>query len=226
VQDDSLALLLETEADCRLGETMAGTPVDQDSVKCQSALARVQRRPADGSPESEFLDLVTQGPINTALMKTSGIDASLRYAFGPVGALGQFEVAASFSQVLQNDRLEFEGDEIEDLLDNRAWPDWHSRMSGEFSWNKGPFAASLFVQRYGHIWNWAETARLPAYLLTNLSARYNGLMNGEAYVGFAIQNLFDRNPPRDDTWDQYPYYSDYNYSPVGREVFVEVGLRF
>lgn len=226
VQDDSLALLLETEADCRLGETRTGTPVDQDSVKCQSAIARVQRRPADGGPESEFLRLVTQGPINTALMKTSGIDASLRYAFGPVGSLGQFELATSFSQVLKNDRLEFEGDAVQDLLEDRAWPDWHSRMSGELSWTKGPFAAALYVQRYGHIWNWAEDARLPAYLLTNLSARYNGLMNGEAYVGFAIQNLFDRNPPRDGTWDQYPYYSDYNYSPIGREVFVELGLRF
>lgn len=226
VQDDSLAQLLETEADCRLGETKAGTPVDASSIKCQSALARVQRRPADGGTESEFLDLVTQGPINTALMKTSGLDAALRYAFGPIGSLGQFEVAASFSQVLKNDRLEFAGDEVEDLLENRAWPDWHSRMSGELSWNKGPFSAALFVQRYGRIWNWAETERLPAYLLTNLSARYSGLMNGEAYVGFAVQNLFDRNPPRDETWDVYPYYSDYNYSPIGREVFVEIGLRF
>jgi outer membrane receptor protein involved in Fe transport len=205
---------------------MAGTPVDSGSIKCQSALARVQRRPADGSPESEFLQLVTQGPINTALMKTSGFDVALRYAFSPPGAWGRFEFAGSFSQVLKNERLEFAGDEVEDLLDNRAWPDWHSRMSGELSWKKGPFAATLFVQRYGRIWNWAETERLPAYLLTNLSARYSGLMGGEAYVGLAVQNLFDRNPPRDDTWDVYPYYSDYNYSPVGREVFMEIGLRF
>ena len=113
-----------------------------------------------------------------------------------------------------------------ELLENRAWPDWHSRMSGNLTWEKNALSATLHVQRFGSIWNLAEDARLPAYVLTNLSARYSGLLGGEAYVGFAIQNLFNRKPPRDDTWDAYPYYSSLNYSPIGREVFMEIGARF
>jgi outer membrane receptor protein involved in Fe transport len=67
---------------------------------------------------------------------------------------------------------------------------------------------------------------LPSYVLTNLSARYSGLMNGEAYLGLAVQNLFNVKPPRDETWDVWPYYSQWNYNPVGREIFVELGTRF
>jgi outer membrane receptor protein involved in Fe transport len=227
VKDDSETLLLETEADCRLGETISGVPVDINSVKCQSALSRVQRRPDDGGLESEFLQLVTTGPINTALHRTSGIDLALDYNLSPGGGtFGRFNFSATFTQVLKNERLDFAGDEVEDLLELRSWPDWHSRLGGGLTWTRGPFTTTAFVQRYGSIWNWAETERLPSYVLTNLSARYSGLMKGEAYVGVAVQNLFDKNPPRDETWDVWPYYSQWNYNPVGREVFVEIGTRF
>jgi iron complex outermembrane receptor protein len=224
VKDDSVELLLTNEADCRLGQTKGGTPVDINSLKCQSALARIQRRAADGSPLSEELTNVITGPINSAMLKTSGFDLKAEYRLN-IGAWGTFEFDASFSQVRSNKRQEFEGDEVQDLLETRSWPDWHSRMSASIGWERGPIVATVFVQRYGHIWNWNEDRRLPAYVLTNFSARYNNVLGSEVYVGVAIQNLFNRNPPRDPTWSRYPYYSDWNYSPVGREMFFELGLR-
>lgn len=224
VKDDSEDLLLETEADCRLGQTRGGTPVDGNSLKCQSALARVQRRPADGSPLSEEMTNITTGPINSALLKTSGFDLAASYSLSP-GALGRFTFSANFSQVLSNKRQDFEADAVEDLLETPSWPDWHSRMSASIGWERGPITSTVFVQRHGRIWNWNEDRRLPAYVLTNFSARYNNVLGSGAYVGLAIQNLFNRNPPRDPTWSEYPYYSSWNYNPVGREVFFEVGLR-
>jgi len=226
VQDDTLSRVLETEADCRLGATRTGSPVDVYSARCQAALARVERRPADGSPQSEFLDLLTVGPINTTLRRTSGIDAALRYAFQPVEGLGRFSLSSSFTQVLKNELQEFAADDVVDVLEDRAATDWHSRLDGTLAWNRGAWQGALHVQRYGSIWNWDETERLKAYVLTNLSARYSGLFDDAVYVGLAVQNLFDRNPPRDDTRSLYPYYSNLNYNPVGREVFLEVGARF
>lgn len=226
VKDDSLARVLQTEADCRLGQTRTGTPVATDSALCDAAIARVQRRPADGGAQSEFLDLLIVGPINRAMNRTSGIDAALAYSFAPLPALGRFTATAAYTQVLKNDLQEFSDDDVVNLLNDRAATDWHSRISGTLGWTRGPLTGTLHLQRYGSIWNWAETERLPDYLLTNLSARYSGLFGGSTYVGLAVQNLFDRGPPRDGTFDVYPYYSTFNYSPTGREMFVEVGARF
>lgn len=225
VQDYSLRKLLQTEADCRLGETRGGTPVDINTAECQFALSQVQRLPDDGSSQSGFLDSVITNPINQASQKTTGIDASVRYAL-PAGAFGRFAFGASYTTVLSYKTQEFAEDPPEDLLKSLQNFDWHSRMSGDVTWTLGALSTTAFVQRFGSTPNWAETGRLGSWWVTNLSARYSGLMGGTVYVGFAVDNLFNRKPPRDATFDQYPYYSDYNYDPIGREVFVEVGARF
>jgi len=225
VQDDSISMLLETEADCRLGTTMGGTPVDINSLQCQSALARVQRRANDGTSQSEFLQLVTVGPINAAKLKTSGIDASVRYTLA-VGAVGKFAFNANYSTVLSYKFQQFAGDPVENELKSLQYFGWHSRMSGGVTWSLGDLSTTAFVQRFGSTPNWAETGRIGSWTVANLSARYSGLLGGEAYVGFVVDNLLNRKPPRDQTFDSYPYYSDYNYDPIGRQMFVEVGMRF
>jgi outer membrane receptor protein involved in Fe transport len=225
VQDDSIAQLLETEADCRLGSTMAGVPVDINSLECQSALARVQREAADGSAQSEFLQRVTTGPINASMLKTSGIDTSLAYGLS-AGSFGRFDFTANFSTVLSYKFRQFDGDDIENELKSLQYFGWHSRMSGSVKWTYGNFSTTAFVERFGSTPNWAETGRLGSWASTNLSGRYSGLMGGDVYVGFVIDNLFNRKPPRDPTFDTYPYYSDFNYDPIGREYFLEFGTRF
>ncbi len=225
VLDDSVDQLLETEADCRLGETRGGDPVDVNSNKCQSALARVARRPADGGVESEFLERVTTGPINSAMIHTSGLDAAASWKI-PAGIWGDFDLRLAYTQVFKFEQQNFAADPVEEMLDSLQYFDWHSRITASVGWNKGPFSSTLFVERNGSVPNWAETGRIGSYTTANLSARYSGLLGGSAYVGFAVQNLFDRDPPRDPTFDTYPFYSDFNYSPVGREVFMEIGARF
>ncbi len=224
VRDDSAFLLLETEADCRLGKTKGGEPVDIDSIRCQSALARVARRPNDGGVESEFLSGVTTGPINTAEIHTAGLDAAAKWKIR-AGNWGDFDLGLAYTQVFKYDLQEYAGDPVVDELDNLQFFDWHSRINASVAWTRGPLTSTLFVERNGSVPNWAETGRIGSYTTANLSTRYK-LPGRDAYVGLAVQNLFDRNPPRDPSYDTYPYYSDFNYSPVGREVFVEIGARF
>jgi len=224
VKDNSIDQLLQTEADCRLGQTLSGAPVDIGSLQCQSALAHVQRRPADGGPQSEELIGVETGPINSAMLQTSGLDASLDYSL-KTGGWGEFDFKASFTQVLSYKTQDFAGDPVMDELKDLENFDWHSRMSGSVTWKLGDVSSSLFVQRFGSTPNWAETGRIGSWTIANLTARYSGLLGGKTYVGLAIDNLFNRKPPRDPTYDQYPYYSDYNYDPTGREIFFEIGAR-
>lgn len=224
VLDDSAELLLQTEADCRLGETRDGDPVDTNSISCQSALARVSRRPAGGAT-SEFLDTLATGPINTAMIHTAGLDAAAGWKIG-AGSWGEFDLRLAYTQVLKYDQQDYAGDAVRDVLDDLKIWDWHSRINASLGWTKGPFTSTLFLQRDGSVPNWAETGRIGSHTTANLTARYSGLMDGKVYVGLAVQNLFDRNPPHDPTFDVYPFYSAPNYNPVGREVFVEVGARF
>jgi outer membrane receptor protein involved in Fe transport len=225
VQDDSITMLLQTEADCRLGMTMGGVPVNINSLECQSALARVQRHANDGTALAEELEKVTVGPINAALTKTSGIDASLRYGLS-AGSIGRFDFTANYSTVLSYKFQQFKGDPVENELNSLQYFGWHSRMSGSVRWSYGDFSTTAFVQRYGSTPNWAETGRIGSWTKANLSARYGGLLGGDAYVGLVVDNVLNRKPPRDATFDTYPYYSDYNYDPIGREYFLEIGTRF
>lgn len=224
VQDFSERALLQTEADCRLGTTKGGTPVDINSAECQFAIDHIHRRPDDGSSQAEFLMSVETNPINQARLKTTGLDASLRY--GLPTAAGRFDFTMNYTTVFSYDLQEFAGDPAQDQLKDLQYFGWHSRMSGGVTWSRGELTSTLFVQRFGSVPNWAETGRIGSWTSANLSARYSGLMGGEAYIGFAIDNLLDRKPPRDKTYDTYPYYSDYNYDPIGREIFLEIGTKF
>jgi iron complex outermembrane recepter protein len=224
VKDNSEERLLQTEADCRLGQTIGGVPVDINSLKCQAAIAHVNRRPPGGA-QGEFIESVVTGPINASMLKTSGIDAALAYSMS-AGNLGKFTLNTNYSTVLSYKEQEFAGDPAEDRLKDLQYFGWHSRMSAGLTWEKNDFTSTLFAQRFGSVPNWAETGRIGSWTIANLSGRYSGLLGGEVYVGFAVNNLFDRKPPRDSTFDTYPYYSDSNYDPIGREVFLEIGTRF
>ena len=41
-----------------------------------------------------------------------------------------------------------------------------------------------------------------------------------------INNVLNEGPPRDSTFDQYPYFSTGNYDPYGREGFLQVSYKF
>jgi iron complex outermembrane recepter protein len=225
VLDDSTSRLLEVEADCRLGSTKSGTQVDGNSAKCQAALARITRLPNNGSTQSEFLDTISTGPINTATINTSGIDAALHWAI-PTDGFGKFDLEAGYSHVLKYDQQDFASDPVQNLRDDLQNFDWRSRASGSLTWSYGEFSTTAYVSHFGSVPNWAETGRISTFTTYNLSALYTGLLDGKAQVLVSVDNVFNKNPPRDPTFNSYPYYSEFNYSPVGREWFVQLGYKF
>ncbi len=225
VLDNPLDRILELEADCRLGETKGGTAVDSNSGQCQDALSRVQRNPADGSQFAEQIQVVGTGPINSARIVTTGIDATAGYRWVPNAAIGTFDFELGWSHTLKYDETDFAGDPVQNLRDDLQIFNWRSRMNASIGWSFREFESTLYMERYGSTPNWAETGRLGAVKYFNLSAGYN-FFDGRAQASIFVDNLFDKDPPRDPTFDTYPYFSGDNYSPIGREVFLQVRYNF
>ena len=226
VVDYPLDRILSKEADCRLGRTANGAPVDANSNECREAIARVRRNPVSTTLSSEQIQFVTTGPINTANYKTSGFDARLAYKF-PQTPVGVFSLETTYTHVLKYEIQDFAGDAVKNHRDFPERPsfDLRSHVRSSLTWKHHKMDSTLFMERLGSIPNWTQTGRIPAQTYFNLSANY-WIIENRASVGFVVDNLFDRDPPRDPTYDEYPYYSTFNYSPIGREWFLQLRYRF
>lgn len=223
VNDLSTARLLRTEADCRLGSTIGGAPVDINSAECQDAMARIIRAPDDGSIFGETIVNIITGPINRALQSTSGIDVAARYRLD-TERFGRFNFDLSWSHVLDEKRAQFAEDPIVDYRDNPQNFDFRSRVRGSVNWQAGPWSTTLFGIRYGSTPNWFETTRIGSWTKYNLNLTYR--FNERMSAAIIVNNLLDEPPPRDPTFNTYPYFSTANYDPYGREAFVQFDYRF
>ncbi|MEO0574622.1 MAG: TonB-dependent receptor [Pseudomonadota bacterium] len=228
VSDLSIANLLQVEADCRLGQTAGGVAVDINSGECQDTLGRITRNPVVPGPGneliSEAIDIVTTGSINTALLRTSGFDVNYQHRVR-TERFGDFSLGVQYNLVTRSDDEEFEGDGIRNRLDDLQIFDWRSRVRGQLGWEYGDFNTQLTMLRTGSLPNWAETDRCCIQFIYNLSAGYR-LMEERLTLGLFVNNLFDEAPPRDATYDVYPYYSGGNFDPYGREWSVQASYAF
>ena len=82
---------------------------------------------------------------------------------------------------------------------------------------------ALFGTRWGSLPNWGETARMWPYMLYN--ANVTRKVTDKLTLGFFVNNLLDKKPPKDQTFEDYPFFF-YAYDPIGREVFAQVEYRF
>src|SRR3546814_14286314 len=80
VSDIDTGYLLRNEADCRLGQTRDGSPVDINSSGCRYFLSLVERTGIDSINDDE-IDQYRSVPFNQAKVETSGIDAPWKYRF-------------------------------------------------------------------------------------------------------------------------------------------------
>lgn len=125
-----------------------------------------------------------------------------------------------------------------ELLEIDGRPKW--RVSGSINWESGPVEIGLFGQYTGKVWDTsvvrdillvsddpnANFYRVNDQLVTNLSISYT-INNDTGLNGtrlrFAINNLFDKDPPLAD--ETYGFYSEL-YTARGRVFHVELRKKF
>lgn len=223
----SSTYLLQNEANCRLGVRPDGSPFPfgMDSTFCQNLTSLVTRTSAPGTTLDGRIQRLNTAYINTALLETSGIDASYKYRLD-TDRLGKFGLDLGYSLMLTNKYKENDDDE---LIDYRDLPDhdWsqRSRFRGSLSWSKDEWGATLFSTRYGSNWNRAQTQRLGPYSVYNLQLTKKFGPNVTA--DFTVVNLTNNTFRRDPTDTAYPYFNPLiGADPLGRRYYVSLSYRF
>ena len=216
--------ILREEADCRLGETAGGQPVDIHSALCQQVLSQVVRNAVGAPSNSEGVTSVLVLPINAAVDHTSGFDFNAHYTL-ETDRVGTFGFMFGYTYVAKHEIQLFAGDPVVDELKdlyNYVIP--RSKANYSVSWSRDGFTTSLYGARLGGLPNYDGTERLGPTFLYNASFDYR--FNERTAVSFVVDNLFDTKPGKDSTWTSYPYYASRWFSPIGRAFFADVTYRF
>lgn len=222
VGDLSSGRLLRIEAACRLGTDRDGTPVDTTSALCAEYLALVNRVDAPGTTVDGQISSIRRMPLNSALERTSGIDASVRYKLD-TDRLGTFALNLAWSHTLDYERTQYAEDGVIETRDSLSNYDFRSRIAATATWEKDDWNVALFGTRWGSLPNWGETARVAPYMLYN--ANVTKKITDKMTLGLFVNNVLDTKPPKDGTFEDYPFFF-YTYDPIGREIFAQVEYRF
>lgn len=222
VQNLRVDNVLQDEADCRLGETDTGTPVDITSPTCVDAIARVVRYPVGSVSEGEVAS-VRVNPINIANESTDGVDFGVRYR-QPFGE-SSLTFYASHTKVFNHESQQYVGDPtIDQFNPESGFVIPRSKTSASLTLDTGPWSATLHAQRLDKIANWGEDDLLPASILLNASVEYEIAETVSARL--TVDNLADKKPVKDPTHGSYPYYDVSWFDSTGRAVYFTVNYRF
>ncbi|GGZ19956.1 TonB-dependent receptor plug domain-containing protein [Asticcacaulis endophyticus] len=217
INDLSLKKLLTDEADCRIGSTDSGTPVNSSSPTCQDAVSRITRD-EDGEVTTVYIN-----PINQANEKTDGIDLNF-HALAPT-RFGDFRLTGGYTYVFNHTSIQFEGDdEIDQLAVDSGYYIPREKMNLSLGWTFDPVAITLSGVRIGKLPNYDEDARVKAYTTYNATAIWQVTPAMKATL--TINNLLDKAPVKDATWTSYPYYNSDWYDSVGRSGYVNISYSF
>jgi len=206
--------LLRDEATCRL----VG---DLTSPTCADAIARIVRYPLTALNKPGEIRQILVNPINAASTSVNGVDVSAKYALRTKD-YGSFVTKLNYSKTLEKKSRQFAGDALNDDLDDLTNYDWRDKLNASLTWNVADWSSTLFLQRYGKAPNAAGTAFLTPTTLVNASVVYN--VTKRTTVSVAVNNLF--NLVKADTSAGWPYYPVGNYSPTGRQAWVELNYHF
>jgi len=210
--------ILREEAQCRLGDIAA------TSALCRQVLGQVVRNPASDRVNPEGITSVLLLPINAAADRTSGVDLKAHYRI-ETGRAGRFDVDLAYTYIATHTLRQFPNgpvvDELHDLYNVVAPRD---KASYSIAWTGGKFTATLYGYRLGGLPDWAGTRRLAPTFVYNASLNYRH--DAQTTVTLLLDNLFDSPPRRSGDWVNYPFYPGRWYSPLGRQVLLEVDYRF
>ena len=211
-------MILREEAQCRLGG------LDPNSALCQQVISQVVRNPADNRTSPEQITSVLVLPINAAADRTSGVDVKAHYRIETDRA-GRFDFDFAYTYVATHTLQQFPGDvPIDELHDLYNFVIPRDKASYSATWTRGKFSTTLYGYRLGGLPDWAGTRRLSPTFVYNASLNYHH--NATTTFTLLIDNLFDSPPRRSGAWSYYPYYPNRWYSPLGRQILLEVDYRF
>lgn len=223
VLDMNLDALMRDEADCRLGVTENGAPVNASSPTCVDAIARVTRNPLTAAVDPGGLTAVNINPVNVAGESTAGLDFSAHFRW-PTPA-GEFSFRGTYSRLRYLTLVQYPGDPVENkLAADSGYYMPRSKASASLGWNRGSWGATVHAQRLDRLPNWDEDAYIPASTLYNASLQYE-LESGTG-ITFIVDNLFDKDPVKDATYGSYPYYDINWFDTQGRSFYLQLTHRF
>ncbi|WP_115049956.1 TonB-dependent receptor plug domain-containing protein [Xanthomonas arboricola] len=222
VESISSESLLENNANCLLGRDRAGNPVDTASAACQFYIQSVTRSPGTDLTAEGQITAFETFPINQSLMRTDGVDATLRYRLdlGDWGALG---LQAGYTRVLKMEVAQFAGAKPVDVMNDVDYLAFRTRANWRLNWSVGKWTTSMYGYRYGSRPNYAETGRVAPYVIWNADIAKQ--ITDKATLGLSVVNIFDRIHPRDDTYTAWPYFPRV-YSAIGRQLYANFTYKF
>jgi outer membrane receptor protein involved in Fe transport len=237
LEDQSLQLtsgfLLQNEADCRLGVRRDGSPFPNaiDSAFCQNVLGLVSRQ---GGQANAAITRINSAYINSALLDTSGVDASVSYDFDTASA-GSFDFELGWSIKLTDKSKQFASDP---LVDTRDVPsiESRSRVRGSASWSYDDWTTTVFGTRFGTVssFNGVDGTnaaggfyprRLKPYMLYNMTVSKR--FGDDITATFTVVNVMNNQYRFDNGATGYPFFEYYlGADPLGRRYALSVQYRF
>ena len=217
VDDLSVNQIARDEADCRLGQTQAGSAVDINSPTCQDAISRVSRFTT--GPSIGEISSIRVNPINIAREKTSGIDVAFRGTLPT--SFGDFTLSLAHSHVFKHSFQQYPGDPVIDkLAADSGYYLPRDKSNGSITWASDGAQFTFSGTRLGKLPNYDEDAYIKASYLFNATLQYD--FTDHMRGSLTVRNVFDKNPVKDPTWTGYPYYNTSWFDSVGRSVFLQL----
>lgn len=219
--------ILEAELGCSTGLYPNGTPFPfaAGSEYCNATLSRIDRDPLTGA-----ITEIRSGPINLAAQGVKGVDASLTYRLD-TDRYGDFSASLMWSHVLEQTSRATPAATVLSYRDLNSNGDFRSRVRMNLGWSKGDWDTTVLMNRIGSFPIWQPTvgnaygldSRIGPHILWNMSVGKK--LTEDMRIRVNVNNIFDRIAPNDGTMNSYPYFFQ-AYSPLGREVGVELSYKF
>ena len=238
VTSTSVAQILRDEMICKAQEDGISTPgFTFGSAYCADIYSTVVRgavwTPQGGgqapavTPVEGAIDTVKYGYINGAGRYYRGADWSIQSRF-ITDEMGDFNVSLSVSYVDDERRKDTDADPFVSIMNQERR--LRSRSYLSLSWNKDDWSTGISTSRIGSMGYFSSFAPNPTgrnkiepYFDVGAFLRYD--IDVGHIVQVSVSNLFD-DAPKYNTDLGFPWFSEYYYSPVGREVFITYKYTF
>ncbi|GHF88346.1 TonB-dependent receptor domain-containing protein [Thalassotalea marina] len=207
---------------------------DSDSELCKTTADRIKRYDAQGNGVDRLGNAITgdpytphsitEGYINAAVRKQSGIDFGIKGAWET--EFGEFSYKFDLTKALSKKIKLRHDDPLIEYIDRQDNFDFKTIANAQVTWQKDDWSVSLLANRKGKLWNnanYGERDKLPAWTRYNLTIakQYDDLR-----LLMSVTNLLNAMPPQDETFTGYPFYRSGAYDTLGRQFSFQAKYSF